>query len=804
MDIKFDQDRNIIAPKFNTRINIVVKKPAIFNLDSKRSTHKYEEENAEITIVRSGNKKTDASVVVRPLDDNIVDQNDFVVQFDEDELTKTISVPLLKKSGSVKLDLISGGEYSKIGTDDQYQITVLEEEKPIIFALECVNVTKEIATMMITKPPGTKEGSVSFKCEDETALASTHYVSNGREVYFKEGQESETFDIKIIDGHLDGDTEFSVILHTPVGKNTSINPTKDSCKVTIKQKEYGGIFNFDKDYMTVNQSTGYAKLRVERTKGYFGPYTLAIILEGETDQKNVVHGDKASKPTEFSIQAKEVTFDHGQTEAFLEIPIDQTPCTSYTSKIEARFGNFNEENATLGPDNLLNCNITIENDIDGGKFSFVKTNYHVDALGMPVQEFEITSSQEILPGSLRWKLEGGQIGTNFKTNTGLINWPAEKSFTVEFINDIKADDLEITACLYEPSFGARIDNDKNKANIFIDNSEPEFRVQYENAVTQVNQSSGFVDFPVKRSITTAGAMTLLYKLSNGQERSIDFLDGQEIGTMRIPLNDLSDSASEDEINIDLQSKVAGMDLYRGKTFVAPQIKIKNDLGKGRCGFSKSSYTAKQSDEKLTINLDRVRKFGQDCQLRYTIDNKHDLIMNPTGVVNFKKNERDTEIILDLRQYPVPDVKNIDLDIELYNPEECTLLMGKEKAIINLDLDINSGCFGFESIAPIYVKQKDRDIKIVVERTGSDKGEVKLDWRINSTDGSDFIKSFKYKPENFKSGETKSTIVIPIDQRHISADDEDFTVELLDGHDITLNEQKKLVTVKVVYDIRKYR
>ncbi|XP_041473930.1 sodium/calcium exchanger 3-like isoform X3 [Lytechinus variegatus] len=152
---------------------------------------------------------------------------------------------------------------------------------------------------------------VKFETFDGTAEAGQDYIAKKGQLIFEPGETSKSIEIEIIDDYeWEPDETFFVKLHVDT-KGTAILGTQSIVEVTIINDDEPGTLEFTKTSFIVKESIGSAVLPVIRNQGSDGK----IEVSWRTKDLEAVNGQ------DYTGGEGTLTFEHGEREKFIEIPI---------------------------------------------------------------------------------------------------------------------------------------------------------------------------------------------------------------------------------------------------------------------------------------------------------------------------------------------------------------------------------------------------------------------------------------------------------------------------------------------------
>lgn len=333
---------------------------------------------------------------------------------------------------------------------------------------------------------------------------------------------------------------------------------------------------------------------------------------------------------------------------------------------------------------------------------------------------------------------------------------------------------------------------------------PEVYIDYEHPVRHANQSDGFIEFPVKRTLAAGGTLYLALKAKHGLEEfeeDVKFEAGSLTSFVKFPIKQTEwhDDISEIDWSFGFKS---GPRTKMPITF--PKVSLKHDVVQGCIGFVSNTFNCHQSQKSINIPVVRdsildIFKNGKPAELTWKVIKGRSATKVDDGKVTLSKGQQDVDIILEFTK-EVLDDDDTEIVIELTNPKNCHITQGKHLATINVTNDFTGGLFGFRDPSPITLVQSEQKVaKFTIDRDVCLKGKVKITVDIDSEH--DPYHTQKLDIETFKSGENDSTVEVDIPQKFFKEDHHLFKLSLkkpTNGGEI--NPDRDTLTVKVVNDL----
>jgi len=178
-----------------------------------------------------------------------------------------------------------------------------------------VDEAEALALITVNRVNGSNgDITVDYGTADGTAEAGSDYTAASGTLTLLSGETSKTFAVPVTDdSEIEGDETVSLALSNPTG-GAGLGATTQATltiKDNDKQPEGPGVLEFLLNEITVDESTGNALVKVVRTGGASGEVSATYCFCNANATKNIDY--KGVDGT--------ITFNDGQTEALITIPI---------------------------------------------------------------------------------------------------------------------------------------------------------------------------------------------------------------------------------------------------------------------------------------------------------------------------------------------------------------------------------------------------------------------------------------------------------------------------------------------------
>jgi len=200
--------------------------------------------------------------------------------------------------------------------------------------------------------------SVAYTTADLTANAGSDYEASTGTLTFAPNERSQSITIKILDDDVEEDDEqFLIRLTAPVSADVELRPGLGETLVSIINDDFPGTFVFPQEEVTVKETEGVVRLRVERVKG----------CSGEVRLKYATKDGSALAGSNYTAAAGSLSWAHGDVAPkFIEVPItddDVLQGRQYFDVVidEATGGALFDKNTDGKADRSL-ARVTIEDD----------------------------------------------------------------------------------------------------------------------------------------------------------------------------------------------------------------------------------------------------------------------------------------------------------------------------------------------------------------------------------------------------------------------------------------------------------
>jgi hypothetical protein len=235
--------------------------------------------NAIITLVRTGGAASGVSADFSTADGSAQDGVDYTgifptVTFNANETTKTVNVPITKKSqidvNKTVLLALQNPQGGVAITNGSATLNILENRSSIGLASDLFSGNKTDTNITVTLVRGgalNTTVSVAYTTANGTATNPADYHTATGTAAFGPGVTSKNILVPVVNNtHRSGDTTFSFRIGTPVGCILAA-PTNATVNIIDPFASPNSVFNFSAPVFAVNKTNGNAVVTVTRTGG---------------------------------------------------------------------------------------------------------------------------------------------------------------------------------------------------------------------------------------------------------------------------------------------------------------------------------------------------------------------------------------------------------------------------------------------------------------------------------------------------------------------------------------------------------
>nr|XP_039274738.1 uncharacterized protein LOC120348632 isoform X3 [Styela clava] len=713
-----------------------------FSLSSESYSFSQSEGRGCVTVIRNDGTEGEASLSWKLKSNSsaptILHNKRGVVEFNPGQNTAKIEIPLPKDSEhdqeSYILSLSPPGGRGKLGEPKQAEVLLVNDvESSIGFPQPLFETQGDVDTFML---PVVREGpkgrpvTVQYEFRDGTAKDLQHYIGEKGSIDFDAGEDAKNILIPILNDP-DGDrVVFEVELHSIEGPGKLSGNA--NATIAIDNLAGPGIFIMAASEMDVNQSSGTACITILRTHGRKGIVEVPWFLE----QVQTAKGTR--KPSNYDTLEGKLTFNDGEGQKILEIPLETTPQDSDVTKFDAvLLTPTNGSGATLG--DVTSTTVTVNNDLDGGTLEMAAEKVEVSGTDKEVVVPVVRTGAIDNKCYVSWEAEDMSAvrGKHYKGGRGNVSFePGEKSkkITIPIVNDPTGEDTSFNVCLGETKGGAKL-GEKTKTEVVMHHIRENGEICFDETITHVRQTEKKIVLTLIRKTGSVGRVVVPWSVKDAPENSPYYgMQGQE------KFND-GETESHIEINPPAGPQENDQETFKvvlgqpiGGAFLTGEcecsVSVENDVPYSYISFADELCEVQQSQEHIELPLIRSKRTEGRVRVPWTTktDTDASYYADLNGVEVFENGEKKSHIEVQLSKVP-SETDTDTFQIVLNEPRSPDAKLGDIQCctiVIHNDIELPLVTFGDQEHK---ASQSESRTYITIKRIRHPTGRVIVPWKL---------------------------------------------------------------------------
>ncbi|XP_077973499.1 uncharacterized protein LOC120348632 isoform X2 [Styela clava] len=713
-----------------------------FSLSSESYSFSQSEGRGCVTVIRNDGTEGEASLSWKLKSNSsaptILHNKRGVVEFNPGQNTAKIEIPLPKDSEhdqeSYILSLSPPGGRGKLGEPKQAEVLLVNDvESSIGFPQPLFETQGDVDTFML---PVVREGpkgrpvTVQYEFRDGTAKDLQHYIGEKGSIDFDAGEDAKNILIPILNDP-DGDrVVFEVELHSIEGPGKLSGNA--NATIAIDNLAGPGIFIMAASEMDVNQSSGTACITILRTHGRKGIVEVPWFLE----QVQTAKGTR--KPSNYDTLEGKLTFNDGEGQKILEIPLETTPQDSDVTKFDAvLLTPTNGSGATLG--DVTSTTVTVNNDLDGGTLEMAAEKVEVSGTDKEVVVPVVRTGAIDNKCYVSWEAEDMSAvrGKHYKGGRGNVSFePGEKSkkITIPIVNDPTGEDTSFNVCLGETKGGAKL-GEKTKTEVVMHHIRENGEICFDETITHVRQTEKKIVLTLIRKTGSVGRVVVPWSVKDAPENSPYYgMQGQE------KFND-GETESHIEINPPAGPQENDQETFKvvlgqpiGGAFLTGEcecsVSVENDVPYSYISFADELCEVQQSHEHIELPLIRSKRTEGRVRVPWTTktDTDASYYADLNGVEVFENGEKKSHIEVQLSKVP-SETDTDTFQIVLNEPRSPDAKLGDIQCctiVIHNDIELPLVTFGDQEHK---ASQSESRTYITIKRIRHPTGRVIVPWKL---------------------------------------------------------------------------
>jgi len=586
----------------------------------------------QVAVTRTGGSDGAVDVDYATTDGSATAGSDYTatsgtLNFSDGQTSATFNVPIIddivyEGDETFAIDLTNATGGATLGTTVTSTVTITENETPpsagtLQFSASNYSVAENAgpATITVTRTGGSDGAvSVDYASSDGSASAGNDYTVASGTLNFADGQESDTFNVAILDDpDYEGNETLTLSLSNATSSATLGNPA--SATLTINENDpvpAAGTLQFSAATYTVDESGPAIVATVTRTGGSFGAVTIDYATSNGT----------ATAGSDYTDTSGTLSFADGELNMTFNVPITDDSNYEGDETFVLDLSNVTGGAFAGAP---MSATVTItENDPvpQAGSLQFSGASYSVNEGGTEILVTVTRTGGTAGAVTVDFATANGSAsaGSDYAATNGMLSFAdgiTSQTFTVSVVDDAVYEGNEsFTVSLSNATGGASLGTPAVATISIVENDAPPQAgsLQFSGPNYAVAENGGSALITVTRTGGSAGAVAVSHASADGSATAgsdysassgtLSFADGEVSRSFSVTILDDQAYEGNETLSLSLSGPTNGAVL--GSPVDATLTINENDSmqAPGSLQFSASSYSAQENAGSLRVTVSR--------------------------------------------------------------------------------------------------------------------------------------------------------------------------------------------------------